>query len=220
VSEGLKLAMERAKAHGTATLVIGDSHHVGALAAYLPEATEAGFVVSIASSSPSGAQVAQRMIKAGTRYEHPWVMDAKGNLSDDPETLSEGGTLLPTGGLDHGQKGYGMALSVEALTQGLAGYGRADAPKGTNAAVTINAYDPKAFGGGRPSCVRPVGWSTPASTRRPAMRPGPCACPGRRPWRASAVRASRAWSVIRPSRPGCAPRRSDSAWRRRKSYEL
>jgi len=29
-----------------------------------------------------------------------------------------------------------MALHVEAFTQGLAGYGRADGPKGTNAAVT------------------------------------------------------------------------------------
>ena len=35
--------------------------------------------------------------------------------------LQDGGTLLPTGGLDHGQKGYGMALHAEALTQGLAG---------------------------------------------------------------------------------------------------
>ncbi|MGH6945279.1 MAG: hypothetical protein ACREH6_13795 [Geminicoccaceae bacterium] len=37
------------------------------------------------------------------------------------------GTILPMDGRDHGHKGYGLALAIEALTQGLSGYGRADA---------------------------------------------------------------------------------------------
>lgn len=185
-SQGVALACKRAKEHGTATVVIGNSHHIGALAAYLQDATSQGLMISIASSSPSGAQVApfgglkglytpdpvahgiptskgpmlidisasittvnmsQRLTREGRVFEHEWLMDKHGNPSADPAVLKDGGTLLPTGGIDHGQKGYGMALHAEALTQGLAGYGRADAPKGTNAAVTIDVRDPQAFGG-------------------------------------------------------------------------
>jgi len=209
VSRALKLACDRAVAHGAATVVIGDSHHIGALAAYLSLATDRGLMVSIASSSPSGAQVApfggragvytpdpvahgiptpgdpilidisasittvnmaQRMIREGRQYEHEWVMDRDGNPSRDPQVVLDGGTLLPTGGLDHGQKGYGMALYAEAVTQGLAGYGRADAPKGTNAAVTVQVYDPEAFGG-REAFLRQTGWLAEACRSNPP-RPG------------------------------------------------
>jgi L-lactate dehydrogenase len=241
VSQGLKLATERARAHGTATLVIGDSHHIGALAAYLPEATEQGFLVSIASSSPSGAQVApfgglkgvftpdpvaygiptpgdpilidisasittvnmaQRMVREGTRYDHPWVMDPAGALSDDPKTVTNGGgTLLPTGGLDHGQKGYGMALAVEALTQGLAGYGRADAPKGTNAAVTITVHDPAAFGG-LDAFLRQTGWLAAACLASPPRDP---ARPVRLPGQAALARKRRAMAEGLTLHPSIAP---------------
>jgi LDH2 family malate/lactate/ureidoglycolate dehydrogenase len=219
-SQGVKLAVDRARKFGTATLVIGDSHHIGALAAYLQIATDQGMMVSIASSSPSGAQVApfggstgvftpdpvaygiptpgdpilidisasittvnmaQRMIREGRRYAEKWVMEADGTPTDDPEAVTRGGTLLPTGGLDHGQKGYGMALSVEAITQGLAGYGRADAPKGTNAAVTISVYDPEAFGGSD-AFLKQTGWlaaackaSTPLDPNTPVRLPGQAA---------------------------------------------
>ncbi len=225
VSQGLELCLERAARYGTATLAIGDSHHIGALAAYLREPAEAGFLVQIASSSPSGAQVApfggldgvftpdpvatgipapgepilvdisasittvnmaQRMIREGSRYDHPWVMTRDGEPSTDPRVVTQGGTLLPAGGLDHGQKGYGMALCVEAATQGLAGYGRADAPKGTNAAVTITVHDPDAFGG-REAFLRQTGWlaqaclaSRPRDPERPVRLPGQAALARRR----------------------------------------
>lgn len=208
-SRALKLACERALVHGAATVVIGDSHHIGALAAYLPIATERGLMATITSSSPSGAQVApfggrvgvytpdpvahgiptpgdpilidisasittanmaQRMIREGRQYEHEWVMDRDGNPSRDPRVAMDGGTLLPTGGLDHGQKGYGMALHAEAITQGLAGYGRADAPKGTSAAVTVQVHDPEAFGG-REAFLRQTGWLAQACRSNPP-RPG------------------------------------------------
>ncbi|MDP9837141.1 L-lactate dehydrogenase [Neorhizobium huautlense] len=208
-SEAVKLATERATKFGTATVVIANSHHIGALAAYLELATSKGMMVSVASSSPSGGQVApfgglkglytpnpvaygiptpegpmlidisasittvnmaQRMIREGRQYEHDWLMDAEGNPSRDPKVLDAGGSLLPTGGLDHGQKGYGMALQVEAITQGLAGYGRADAPKGTNAAVTVQVWDPEAFGG-RDAFLRQTGWLADACHANPP-RPG------------------------------------------------
>ena len=208
-SQAVALASDRAVVHGAATIVVGNSHHIGCLAAYLPEATERGLMVSISSSSPSGAQVApfgglkgvytpnpvahgiptpgepilidisasittvnmsQRLTREGRKLDHDWLMNKQGNPSNDPAVLADGGTLLPTGGLDHGQKGYGMALHVEAVTQGLAGFGRADAPKGTNAAVTVQVYDPEAFGG-RDAFLRQTGWLADACHANPP-RPG------------------------------------------------
>ncbi|KRA55922.1 Ldh family oxidoreductase [Devosia sp. Root635] len=208
-AQAVALACERALAHGAATVVVGNSHHIGCLAAYLPEATARGLMISIASSSPSGAQVApfgglkgiytpnpvahgiptpgdpilidisasittvnmsQRLTREGRKLDHAWLMDKAGNASNDPAVLADGGTLLPTGGLDHGQKGYGMALHAEVVTQGLAGYGRADAPKGTNAAMTVQVYDPAAFGGAD-AFLRQTGWLADACRSNPP-RPG------------------------------------------------
>lgn len=208
-SKAVKLAAERAKLHGTATVAIGDSHHNGALATYLPIATDQGLMVSIASSAPSGAHVApfggrvgvfspdpvatgiptdgdpiltdisasittfnmaQRMIREGRDYDHDWLLDREGNPTRDPKALSEGGSLLPVGGLDHGQKGYGTALQVEALTQGLAGHGRADAPKVLTLATTVQVWDPEAFGG-REAFIRQTGWLAKACLGTPP-RPG------------------------------------------------
>lgn len=208
-AQAVALACERARIHGAATVVVGNSHHIGCLAAYLPEATAQGLMVTIASSSPSGAQVApfgglkgvytpnpvahgiptpgdpilidisasittvnmsQRLTREGRELDHAWLMDKQGNASNDPAVLADGGTLLPTGGLDHGQKGYGMALHAEAVTQGLAGYGRADAPRGTNAAVTVQVYDPDAFGGAD-AFLRQTGWLAEACRSNPP-RPG------------------------------------------------
>jgi L-lactate dehydrogenase len=208
-SEALKTACERAATYGTATIAIADSHHIGCLAAYLPIATERGYMVSIASSSPSGAQVApfggrkgiytpnpvahgiptsgdpilidisasittvnmaQRLTREQRHYDHDWLLDEAGNPSRDPRVIEQGGTLLPTGGIDHGQKGYGMALQVEAFTQGLSGYGRADTPKGTNASVTVQVFDPDAFGG-REAFLRQTDWLVDACHANPP-RPG------------------------------------------------
>ena len=75
-------------------------------------------------------------------------MDVQGQSSDDPATvITGGGTLLPVGGLDHGHKGYGMALLAEALTQGLSGFGRADKPAGSPVGIFLQVIDPQAFSG-------------------------------------------------------------------------
>lgn len=89
-------------------------------------------------------QVAQK----GGRLPGPWVMDHQGHATDDPAVLMRGeGSLLPVGGLDHGHKGYAMALLVESLTQGLSGYGRRDGPTGTVMNTFLQVLDPAAFGG-------------------------------------------------------------------------
>ena len=90
-----------------------------------------------------------RLRKEGRRFPGPWALTAEGDASDDPNALftDPPGTLLPTGGKDHGHKGYGLALSVEALSQGLSGWGRADKPKDWGAALYVQVMDPELFGG-------------------------------------------------------------------------
>jgi LDH2 family malate/lactate/ureidoglycolate dehydrogenase len=90
-----------------------------------------------------------RLQAEGRRFPGPWALDAEGRPSDDPAVIftDPPGTLLPTGGTDHGHKGYGMALMIEALTQGLPGHGRAEQPAGWGAGVYVQAIDPAAFGG-------------------------------------------------------------------------
>ena len=51
--KAVDLALDRAATYGMASVAISDSHHVGALAAYLQAATERGYMLFIASSVPS-----------------------------------------------------------------------------------------------------------------------------------------------------------------------
>ena len=88
---------------------------------------------------------------AGERKKFPgrWALDARGEPTDDSAVLSANppGTLLPIGGVDHGHKGYALALLVEALTCGLAGHGRADPKEGWGASVFLQVFAPAHFGG-------------------------------------------------------------------------
>ena len=58
VVQAIALAAERARQHGTATVVIRRSHHIACLAAYLERPARAGMVMLLASSDPSVASVA------------------------------------------------------------------------------------------------------------------------------------------------------------------
>jgi L-lactate dehydrogenase len=93
-----------------------------------------------------------RLHKRGRALAHPWLLDADGRATTDPAVLfsEPKGTILPTGGLDAGHKGYALALVVEMLTGALAGFGRADPKEGWGATVLVQAYDPNAFGGIEP----------------------------------------------------------------------
>jgi L-lactate dehydrogenase len=99
------------------------------------------------STSITTMGLTNRTKREGGRMPGKWLIDAKGNPTDDPKAIDEGGSLLPVGGIDHGHKGFGFGLMVEMLTQGLSGYGRADAPKDWGAAVLVQVFDPSAFGG-------------------------------------------------------------------------
>ncbi|MGE0798577.1 MAG: Ldh family oxidoreductase [Lautropia sp.] len=101
------------------------------------------------SASVTTNGLSGRMRAAKVKGEYDWWLDSLGQPSNDPAVLftNPPGTILPLGGLDAGHKGYGLALIVEALTGGLAGYGRADVPEGWGAAVMVRITDPAAFGG-------------------------------------------------------------------------
>ena len=99
------------------------------------------------SMSITTAGMSARQRAHGKRLPGRWLIDAEGRPSDDPEVLGRGGALLPIGGLDHGHKGFALGLLVEALTQGLSGYGRADEPTGWGAGVLVLAFAPDGFGG-------------------------------------------------------------------------
>ena len=91
----------------------------------------------------------KRLQAEGRRFPGQWVIDSVGQPTDDPTVLfaDPPGTLLPIGGLDHGHKGYALALLVEAMTGGLVGHGRADPKEGWGASVFLQVMNPAAFGG-------------------------------------------------------------------------
>lgn len=109
------------------------------------------------STSITTAAMCARMRNAGTPLPGKWLLDREGNVTDDAEVMKQGGSILPIGGVDHGHKGYGLSLMVEALTQGLGGFGRADHPKEWGASVLVLAFAPEAFGG-RDEFLRQTGW--------------------------------------------------------------
>ena len=138
------------------------------LAVGIPTDGDPILIDSSASITTNG--LANRLRKEGMAFPGSWALDASGEPTDDPETLftDPPGTLLPTGGMDHGHKGYGLALMVEALTQGLGGFGRADAPQGWGASVFVQVHDPAAFGGIE-AFRRQTGWLAKACRATPPM---------------------------------------------------
>jgi LDH2 family malate/lactate/ureidoglycolate dehydrogenase len=124
------------------------------------------------SASYTTNGLTQRLHARGEKLPHRWLQDARGEPSADPSVLfnEPKGTLLPLGGLEAGHKGYALALLVEALTGGLAGFGRADPSEGWGATVFVQVLDPEAFGG-RDTFVRQTGWLADAC-RAATPRPG------------------------------------------------
>jgi LDH2 family malate/lactate/ureidoglycolate dehydrogenase len=124
------------------------------------------------SASITTNGMATRLRREGKRFAGPWALDATGRPTDEPEVLfaDPPGTLLPVGGMDHGHKGYGLALLVEALTQGLGGFGRAEKPTGWGASVFVQVIDPAAFGG-VDGFRREMGWLA-AACRAASPTPG------------------------------------------------
>jgi len=111
--------------------------------------TEQDPVLIDISASITTLGMSGRLRNENRKLGGDWLIDAAGNATDDPAVLvaDPPGALLPLGGMDAGHKGFGLALMIETLTSGLAGFGRADGPTSQTASVFIQVFDPQAFGG-------------------------------------------------------------------------
>jgi LDH2 family malate/lactate/ureidoglycolate dehydrogenase len=109
---------------------------------------DSGVMIDISASITTNGMT-NRKHKAGEKFEHNWLMTSNGDPTNDPSVMftQPPGTLLGVGGQDHGHKGYGLSLMVEALTAGLAGRGRVDPKEGWGATVHITLYDIRSFCG-------------------------------------------------------------------------
>jgi L-lactate dehydrogenase len=94
------------------------------------------------------------------------------------------GSLQLMGGQEYGHKGYGLALMIEALSQGLSGHGRKDAPAGWGGNVFLQVLDPEFFAG-RDAFVEQTGFlsarcreNRPIAADRPVRVPGDQAARG------------------------------------------
>jgi len=107
-------------------------------------------LVDICASITTTSMTRQK-VAAGEQFEHPWLLDADGTPTCDPSVLEHRdprGSLQLLGGQEYGHKGFGLALMIEALSQGLSGHGRADAPTRWGGNVFLQVLDPDFFAGG------------------------------------------------------------------------
>lgn len=118
---------------------------------------------------------------AGEFFEHPWLLDAKGQPTRDPAVLEHAtprGSLQLLGGTEAGHKGFGLALMVEALTQGLSGHGRKDAPAQWGGNVCLIVLDPGAFAGVDAFVEQTEHLAQACRTNRPVRADQPVRLPG------------------------------------------
>jgi L-lactate dehydrogenase len=101
-------------------------------------------------ASITTVSMTREKLAAGELFEHPWLLDDQGAPTRDPAVLERAearGSMMLLGGAEAGHKGFGLALMVEALTQGLSGHGRRDTPTRWGASVYLQLIDPAAFAG-------------------------------------------------------------------------
>ena len=172
----------------------GVAPHGGVASRLTPNPLAAGIptlgdpiLIDISTSTTTNA-MNKRLAARGERLPGPWLVDADGRASDDPRVLSgeRPGAMLPLGGMELGHKGFALALIVEALTSGLSGHGRSEAPKPWTASIFLQIIDPDGFGG-REAFVREmqhladVCHATPVAPGHPPVRlPGEAALARRR----------------------------------------
>lgn len=99
-----------------------------------------------------------------------WLIDNAGVPTSDPEVFfaEPPGSILPLGGVDLGYKGFALGLLIEALTGGLAGFGRADPKEGWGASVMVQISDPARFAG-REAFEKQMHWLVDAALAGPPV---------------------------------------------------
>ncbi|KAI1721712.1 malate/L-lactate dehydrogenase domain-containing protein [Ditylenchus destructor] len=144
------LAIQLAKEHGIGWIVANNSNHYGICAHYAKRITNNGFVIEVADR------------KGFTHIPTQWGANSKGQPTDNPKVVLQGGGLLPLGTsgnsseISAGYKGTGLAMMVEMFCGLLGGaaYGknirkwRGEANQNANLGQCFVALDPECFAPG------------------------------------------------------------------------
>ena len=142
--------------------------------------TSSAVLVDICASLTTVSMVRERTA-ANQPLDHAWALDSTGRPTCDPsviERANDRGSLLLLGGAEAGHKGFGLALMVEALTQGLSGFGRKDQPTRWGASVYLQLIDPQAFAG-HDAFIEQTGFFADECRANPAIDPDrPVRLPG------------------------------------------
>ena len=137
-------------------------------------------LVDICASITTTSMTRQKVAE-GVPFDQPWLLDSEGQPTTDPRVLEHStprGSLQLIGGLDHGHKGFGLALMVEALSQGLSGHGRLDAPTRWGGNVFLQVTDPDFFAGRDAFAAQMDHLSDRCRSNRPIRADRPVRLPG------------------------------------------
>lgn len=127
----------------------------GTTGVYSPNPLAAGIptkgqpiLMDVSMSTTANAYV-KRAFDENKKLPHPWLLETNGHVTDDPAKFFDENraTILPLGGLDAGHKGFALGILIEALTNALGGFGRAEKPDRWTASVFIQIVNPAGFGG-------------------------------------------------------------------------
>lgn len=144
-------------------------------------ASDGPIMIDISASITTNGMTG-RLHNSGVQGAHEWWLDADGIPTTNPSVLETDppGSLMPLGGVEAGHKGFSLALFVESMTAGLAGFGRADAIENWGATVYLQLTDCDAFGG-TPEFERQMQWLVEHSVaNKPANKDKPVRVPGQR----------------------------------------
>lgn len=150
--------------------------------AFCAPASGGPLLFDVSTAITAGGQVA-RAAHEGRRLPEPSLRDASGRVTDDPEVLAAGGSVMPVGGAGHGHKGFALTLMTEVLTQALGGYGRATgAGDGEANSVFLQVIDPTAFAA-RGDYLREIDLLLERTRESAPVDPAdPVRVPGQRAW--------------------------------------
>ncbi|GLR54579.1 Ldh family oxidoreductase [Shinella yambaruensis] len=152
-----------------------------------PNPTAAGYptfgdpILIDVSCSITTTTMTQTLVKRGEDFPEDWGLTAAGEPTRDPRDITErGGSMMPLGGVAKGHKGFGLALMVDLMGQGLSGKGRANTAPGTFAqSAFLQVMDP-AFFAGLDAFTTQADWTAAACRDNPPApwNNGPVRMPG------------------------------------------
>lgn len=139
-------------------------------------------LIDLTMASAANSTVRQ-YYQRGEFLPAPWLLSAGGEPTNNPSALYEDprGSILPLGGVDNGQKGFGLILFVEALTLALSGNGHGTLETVPSQSVFLQVIDPDAFAG-QAYFREQISWIAAACRSSTPMHPldGPPRLPGQR----------------------------------------